>query len=76
MADKKPPGFSESDRAKLDDMLADAAFEKRLDERRKKRREEWRAWITWISSALLLGNLLKEPLRELWKAAMAWLTGP
>ena len=75
MAEKKP-GFSESDKAKLDELLDDAAFEKRLDERRKRRREEWRAWVTWVSSVLLLVNLLKEPLRELWKAASAWLTGP
>ena len=73
MADKKPPGFSESDRTKLDEMLADAAFEKRLEERSKKRREEVRAWVTWVSSILLLGNLLKEPLRDLWKAFLSWL---
>lgn len=73
MADKKPPGFSESDKAKLDELLSDAAFEKRLEERGKKRREEVRAWVTWVSSILLLGNLLKEPLRDLWKAFLQWL---
>lgn len=73
MADKKPPGFSESDKAKLDELLSDAAFEKRLEERSKKRREEVRAWVTWVSSILLLGNLVKEPLRDLWKAFLQWL---
>ena len=75
MAEKKPPGFTESDKAKLDELLSDAAFEKRIEERSKRRREEVRAWVTWVSSILLLGNLLKDPLRDLWKAFISWL-GP
>jgi hypothetical protein len=73
--DDKRPDFSESDRAKLDQMLDEAEFQKRLDDRHKRRMEGVRTWATWLITVVAALSLIKDAAAALVKHLSDWLGG-
>jgi hypothetical protein len=75
--EKPPPDsqFSDSDRAKLDQMLDDAEFQRRLDERHRKRMESVKTWATWLITVAAAISLIKDAAAALFKHAAEWIGG-
>lgn len=67
----KQPGFSDSERARLQALADEHAHLEWLRARRKTRMESIRGWITWLTAAWVLKDLLWRDfgvwVKELWK---------
>ena len=62
MAGKQTPGFSDSERQRLLDIAEEREHIKWLRDKRKARMEAIRGWITWITAAWVLKDLLWKDL--------------
>jgi hypothetical protein len=73
--DKPPPEsqFSESDRAKLDQLLDDEQFKRRLEEHHVKRREAVRTWATWLITIVAALSLIRDAGAALIKHVSEWI---
>jgi hypothetical protein len=67
----KQPDFSDSERARLQALAEEQSHMEWLKARRKSRIEAVRGWVTWITAAWMLKDLLwrdaGEWLKALWK---------
>ena len=59
---KKPADLSDTDRAELEELLSERAFEEKLRARRKARFESVKLWAQWATAVGLLISMAKEPL--------------
>lgn len=74
MAPRKPPDFSNSERQRLQEIADEHEHMEWLRKRRKERFESIRGWITWLTAAWALKDLLLRDLlpnwgwlKDLWK---------
>jgi len=58
VGNNKPPGFSDSERLRLLQIADERHHEEWLKARRKARMETIRGWITWVTAAWALKDLL------------------
>ena len=67
----KKPDFTDSERARLQALADEQAHLEWLKARRKSRIESVRGWITWLTAAWVLKDLLWRDLagtlRDLWR---------
>lgn len=76
--DQKPkrPAWTESDRAHLDELLSERAFEEKLRARRKAAIDSANAWATWVITMAAAVSLLKDWAAATWKQLITWAAGP
>lgn len=71
MAPRKPPDFTDSERQRLQEIADEREHMEWLRNRRKQRMESIRGWITWLTAAWALRDLLWRDLggwlKDLWK---------
>lgn len=72
--EKKPADseFSDSDRARLNELLEDEEFRRRLEERHKKRVEAVKAWATWLITVTAALSLIKDAAAAFIRHAADW----
>ena len=74
------PEFSDSDRARLDELLEDRQFKLRLAEheadRKRARNESIRIWAQVLASVILAASTLRDGIPWLLAHLKSWLGGP
>lgn len=66
MAPRKPnQDWSDSDRARLDDLLHKQELDDAIADRRKKRAETVKAWAQWIAAVSVAGGVIWDGLLKL-----------
>lgn len=63
----KPPSFSESERQRLLEIAKEHDHQTWLKARRKARFESIRGWITWVTAAWVLKDLLWSAVTEFFR---------
>ena len=73
--DKEPreSQFSDSDRIKLDELLDEQEFQRRLDERHRKRVEGIKTWATWLITVVAALSLIRDAGAALIRHVADWL---
>lgn len=69
----RPPAWSNEERNRLDELLAERVFEAKLRAKRKAQIDAAKAWATWFISMAAAFSLLKEWVVDLWKQLITWL---
>lgn len=72
---QKPPTFSESDRAELDELLSERRFQDLLKARRKRIIEAVKGWAGWLTAVAAAVTLITSNASAAWKQLMK-LFGP
>lgn len=70
---ERPPPLSDTDRARLDELLEEREFEDKLSKRRKLQMDAAKAWAQWLTSMAAAVIIIKELGSAAWKQIVAWV---